>query len=380
MIRMNPLPPAQPSRFERFGLYYLELFGRRRTEPSAFEISDDELARRVERITAMGVLLSSLVGSVCVFPIVCVDVMLADASVWMHYGWVIAVLVVATVVEFYLLFYISLKAVHQVSELIHMPDFEHASLREGVFGVKNILARTALEIQDPELRILGIDPFKQISKQNLFVIGLLYKGKIVVTNLLLKTGLRAAVGNHLLGIPILYAAIPVEIFWNSVVIRKVIHEARLRLFGYALAHKIADTVSQEGYLAALSPLAKKGCLRAIGNAVVMTQNYHPNMVILLLRFQELLGIEEEDRFDDWPVFLETLREVNESERNFLLDLLTVAAAFDGKLSGIERAHLKEAYQEDAGLYMQRLVDLTTHLKHGRLNAALALCRLDFVKG
>lgn len=160
----------------------------------------------------------------------------------------------------------------------------------------------------------------------------------------------------------------------------MIHEARLRLFGYALANKIADTMQAEGYLALLSPMAKKGCLRAIGNAVVMTQNYHPNMVILLLRFRDLLQIEEEDRFDDWQLFLDTLKQVTEQERNFLLDLFTVAAAFDGKLSELEKDHLAEAYQKDFELYYKRLEKLTAHLSGGRLNAALALCRLDFIKG
>lgn len=377
---MNSPSVAKPSRFERFGLYYLDLFDRREKSELIIDLSDEELARQVGGISARGAFWSCLVGLVCVFPIIYVDLYFTSSSTLIRYGWLGMVTVVATAIEFYYLFYISLKAVHQVSKLINMQDAVACSHHDGIFGVKNILARTALEIPDPELKILGIDPFQRISKKNLFVLGLLYKGKIIVTNLLLKFGLRATVGNRLLGIPILYAAIPVEMFWNAMVIRKVIHEARLRLFGYVLAGRIADAVKADGYLPKLSPLAKKGCLRAIGNAVVMTQNYHPNMIILLLRFQELLEIGEPDQYDDWQLFLNTLREVSQPERNFLLDVLTVAAAFDGKLSPIEKEHLQEAYQEDSGLYMKRLVDLTNHLKHGRLNAALSICQLDFIKG
>lgn len=377
---MNPQPISKPSKFERFGLYHLNRFERTRTGENAFGMPDEELTRRVNRISAKGVFLSCMVGMVFVFPIVYVDVRFAKASAWVYYGWVIGVMVAATFIEFYYLFYISLKAVHKVSELIHLEHVMHESLEDGIFGVKNILARTALEINDPELKILGIDPFKRISKKNLLALGLLYKSKIIISNLVLKSVLRVVVGSTLFGIPILYVAIPVEMFWNGLVILKVIRESRLRLFGYALANKIADSVEADGYLQVLSPVAKKGCLRAIGNAVVMTQNYHPNMVILLLRFKNLLEIEEEDRYDDWEFFLETLREVSEQERNFLLDLLTVAAAFDGRLSAIEREHLREAYQQDAGLYFKRLTDLTSHLKHGRLNAALDLCQLDFIKG
>jgi hypothetical protein len=377
---MDPLPTARPSKFERFGLHLLSRFQRSNRTGDAFSLPDDELAGQVNRISTWGIALSCLVGLIFVFPMIYVDVLFEKDSPWVHYGWVVGVMAVGTIIEFYYIFLISLKAVHKVSELIHLEAVTHDSLENGIFGVRNILARTALEIPDPELRLLGIDPFKRISKKNLFVLGLLYKGKIIVTNLALKAILRLTVGSAFLGIPILYVAIPVEMFWNGMVILKVIREARLRLFGYALANRIADSVEKEGYLQVLSPAAKKGCLRAIGNAVVMTQNYHPNMVILLLRFQDLLQIHEEDRYDDWQPFLETLDEVSEEERNFLLDLLTVAAAFDGKLSAIEREHLNEAYQQDAGIYLQRLHALTDNLKDGRLNAALSLCRLDFIKG
>ena len=172
----------------------------------------------------------------------------------------------------------------------------------------------------------------------------------------------------------------VEAFWNGVVIVRVIKEARLRLFGFALANKIALETLNENDLQQLSPLAKVGCLRAIGNAVVMTKNYHPNMIILLFRFQQMLHITKENKYDDWHLFLETLNTVSEKERNFLLDLFTVSAAFDGKLSDLEEENLKTVYGKDYGIYHPRLVKLTACLKEGKLNEALSLCKLDFVVG
>ena len=371
---------AEPSRFEKFGLYYLDLFSRGQVDRHVFDSTDGEISRKVAAITARGIILSSVVGVIFVYPIVLADLEIPNDPAWSHYFWVGIVTIVATLFEFYFLFYISLRAVHQVSRLVHLKEHHHESLCGGLLAVRNLLARAALEIQDPELRILGIDPFKRISRKNLIAIGLLYKGKIIASNLLFKAVLRYAVGSHVFGISILYIAIPVEIFWNSVVIRKVIHEARLRVFGYALAGRIADAVKHDGYLEKLSHTARNGCLRAIGNAVVMTQNYHPNMVVLLLRFQEMLEIREGDRFDDWESFLETLKSIPPPERYFLLDLLTVAAAFDGRLSKLEHAHLSEAYLEDRAIYMERLRALTRHLKHGQLNAAYKLCQLDCVRG
>lgn len=129
-----------------------------------------------------------------------------------------------------------------------------------------------------------------------------------------------------------------------------------------------------------SPLAKVGCLRAILNAVVMTKNYHPNMIILLFRFQQMLHITKENKYADLSLFLETLNTVLEKERNFLLDLFTVSAAFDGKLSDMESGNLKTVYGKDYGIYQSRLVKLTACLNETKLNEALSLCKLDFVLG
>jgi len=374
------VPKAKPSRLERFGLFYLDLFKRLDTNHSVFDLTDAQITKRTKRITWKGIILSSIVGIVCVFPTVWVDVYFENKPWYVHYGWVTVVTILSIVIEFYLLFIIALKAVYQVSKIINIHATEDELVENELFSVKNILARAALELPDPELKILGIDPFKRVNKKNLLVLGLLYKAKILLTNLVSKYALRLISDKTIFGVSILYEALFVEAFWNGVVIVRVIKEARLRLFGFALANKIALETLNENDLQQLSPLAKVGCLRAIGNAVVMTKNYHPNMIILLFRFQQMLHITKENKYDDWNLFLETLNTVSEKERNFLLDLFTVSAAFDGKLSDLEEENLKTVYGKDYGIYHPRLVKLTACLKEGKLNEALSLCKLDFVVG
>jgi hypothetical protein len=379
-MQNNIVVEHKVSWLEKFGLYYLDFFKQRDKTHSAFDFSDIQLANRVKKITRKGILLSCLIGIACVFPTVWVDVHFAEKPWYIHYGWVVSVTLVSIIIEFYILFLIALKAVYEVSDVINLKATQNEFIENKLFGIKNILARTALEVPDPELKILGIDPFKRISKKNLFVLGLLYKAKIIVTNFILKYALLFLVGKTIFGISILYEAILVECFWNSVVIKRVILEARLRLFGFVLANKIVDDAKKENVLQQLSTAAKQGIVRAIGNAVVMTQNYHPNMIILLLRFQQELQIEKENKFDDWNLFLQTLDTVPEKEKYFLLDLFTVSAAFDGKISQLEEENLKAAYKDTYTLYYPRIIKLTEHLKLGKLNAALSLCKLDFEKG
>ena len=160
--------------------------------------------------------------------------------------------------------------------------------------------------------------------------------------------------------------------------KKLIYQARLRLFGFALTSQIATKVINDKLVKHFSPLAKTGCLRAIANAIVLAKNYHPNMIILLLRFQEIMQLTGEDKYDDWEMFLDTLKKVNAKERYFLLDLFTVAASFDGKLAELKGENLRTVYENDHDQYYPRLVQLTQYIKDGQLNAALALCKLDLV--
>ena len=120
-------------------------------------------------------------------------------------------------------------------------------------------------------------------------------------------------------------------------------------------------------------------MRAIGNAVVLARNYHPNIIILVLRFQHLLHLNKDHRYDDWGLFLQALREASPEERIFLLNLFTLAVAFDGRIT-VSEVNLKEAYGAAYEEYRPRLRKLTAALHKGRLNEAAALSKLGFTAG
>ncbi|HEV3324810.1 MAG TPA: hypothetical protein VG052_04375 [Puia sp.] len=369
----------QPALLERFGVYYLDLFRKKDLTHRAFDLSDAELSAAVRRISGKGILLSALIGLVCVWPTIFVSVAgwWQQDSWWVHYAWLGAVNGVCILVEFYLLFLIALHAVHEVSELINIRSHDADFLKSGPFSITHILSRAALEIRDPEWHILGIDPFKRVSKMDLLVLGLLYKCKIILTNFAARWILLHTVGPTIGGVSINYIALPVECFWNSAVLLRVVREARLRLFGFALCNELADRILRDRILDRLSPAARTSCMRAIGNAVVLARNYHPNMIVLALRFQHLLELHKDHRYDDWGLFLQALREVSPEERLFLLNLFTLAVAFDGRVSGAEQKNMKDAYGPDYDHYRPRLLQLTAALFAGRINEAAALSKLDF---
>ncbi len=376
------LKKAKKSAFEKFGLFYLEVFEKKNKKKYSehhFK-TDEQIKKKTNKILTKSILLTLIVSILTVTPLVYFDLALRDKPALVYWSWLVLLYVLFVAFEFYCLFLIALKLVHDLQNILKLNAYSTDLLSIPTFKIENILARTALELPDPELEVLGIDSFKNISKKNLFVITLLYKGKIVLTNFILKYLLLIFIGEKIFGVSILYSAVLVECFWNVLVIRKVLIDARLRLFGFKLSHEIMSQFKNANLKQQLSITAQKGCLRAIGNSIVMTKNYHPNMIFLLVHFQKELEVNEPDRFDDWALFIETLSQVTPEERFLLLDLFSVATAFDGSISSLENNQIKEVFGESFPEYIDRIKRLIDLLQTGHFYKALNECRLDFTEG
>jgi hypothetical protein len=370
------IPKLSQLTLENFGVYYLKTLQKNNKKSLPLPISDKELVGKVRWLTLRGIILSALVGCASAYVSVQTAVYFEGSSPWLYYGMLAFNTLLATGVEFYFLFIIALRSVNAIADLTNTKFTNDQFTEDGPFNIINILARAAMEIPDPPIKVLDIDPFKEISRSRLVIAGFVYKLKIFLSNILLRVILQRLAGKSFIRYSIPWVSLPITGIWNAYILYKVSREARLRIFGNLLASDIAKNMFNDALLTRLSPVARVGCLRAIANAVVLTQNYHPNMIILLMRFKDLLGIEEPDNFDDWDLFLQTLDSVNDEERYTILDILTIAAAFDGKISKLERKHLKEAYKEYSGIYFERLEKLTYMLRKGNLQEAIKLCEID----
>ncbi len=379
---------APPGFLEKIGVYYYrrlaEKAGLREGPRTRIEDlpSDDILEQEARQITTDNALIATSTHTVTTMVTVWVEVeyfeVLDSWNYWLLQGGVTLVMLA---LEFLTLFWTSLRSVHSLARLTGHDRVEGDPLLPGDDTVANILARAALEVPDPIVRYLGVDPLKYVSKARLLLIGLLYKAKVVLTSVAAKFLLRRALGRSSLRILAPWIAVPITAFWDAWVIYKVACEARLRLFGHRLAQYLASEILTPELFKRLSPLAREGAVRAVATTMVLTQNYHPNMLMLLVQISAAVDILEEGKdYDDWDEFRELLYQVSEEERYFLLDLVCIAAAFDGKLSRRERKLLPEAFGEHSQVYFERINDLKNKLINGQLHAAKELCKLDFRPG
>jgi hypothetical protein len=301
-----------------------------------------------------------------------------DAGAY-YSAWVILTLA-CTLVEFIALFWLSLLAVHRISAITGHRLEEDDPYLPGDDAVSNLLARAALELPDPIVRYLGVDPMKHISRSKLFLVGFLYKAKVILTTVAAMFILQRFGGKMASRVGLAWVSVPVTALWNAIVMYQVIKEARLRLYGHRLAYYLIEDVVTDEFASRLSPAAREGAIRAISTMMVMTQNYHPNMLILLYQFSRDLAVEDQSNYDDWDAFIALLGRVMSEERFFLLDLLCVAAAFDGKISKLQKQQLPQAFGEHTQLYMERIQRLQNYLISGQFHAAKAECQLDFLPG
>lgn len=376
-----------PGFLERTGVKYYRYLARKtgtaeiRNVPIDYLPPDETLQALASNITVFAATIAFAIGALTTFASIWVEWnyqgTMDTVPYYLLYGGVIAIMLV---IEMTVLFWLGLKTVYSLACLTGHNQAAEGSCLPGDDAVPNILARAALEVPDPVVHYLGIDPLKHLSKSKLFLVAFLYKAKVVLSSLAVKFVLIRLFGKGEARTAFSWVAIPITGIWDAFTLYKVAREARLRLFGNKLAEYIVTDMLTEALLEQLSPKAREGSIRVVATMMVLAQNYHPNMLILLLRLTETFKIREDLEYDSWEGLLELLKDVTPQERYFLLDLLSVSAAFDGHLSMLEKHHLPEAFQELTGVYMERTEKMRDCLLNGRLHAAKALCRLDFDPG
>jgi len=371
---------------ERLGVkYYRSLFKKANiNEIASFDIDDlppdETLQALVENITLFAAIIAFTIGVLTTIVSVWFELEYKDQlETVTYYLLYISVVITMLVIELSVLYWLGLKTVYSISCLTGHHRTIDGSL-PGDDSIANILSRAALEIPDPVVDYLGIDPLKHISKSKLLFVGLLYKAKVVFSGLVVKFILVRMFGKGGLRFDMVWVSVPVTGIWDAFTIYKVAREARLRLFGNRLAQYMVDSIMQPEIIDNLSPKTREGAIRAVANMMVLTQNYHPNMLVLLVKLSDTFEVKQGCDYDDWDEFLQLLEEVPDKERYFLLDLLCIAAAFDGQLSRLERYHLPQAFKEYTDVYMLRIEKLTHCLLTGQLHSAKLLCQLDFEPG
>jgi len=368
---------------EQIGLkYFLRLSNKLKSQKSIklTNISSDKILQTVSHnISIYTVIISFLVGALTTIPAVLFELSFKNSySLVEYYILLSLVTLVFLIIEVVTLYWLGMRTVYTISSLTGYEDSQEKKLPLE-YSVKNMMVRSALELEDPAVEYLGIDPQKYVSQKWLVVRALLYKAKIVLTSITMRFILRKIAMRYGLRVGFAWIAVPVTAVWDAVVMHRTIKDAKLRLFGYHLSQFISEEIITDTLLQTYSPSVKEGCIRAISSIMVLSKNYHPNSIILLIRLNQNLAITDAKEYDNLDDFLEYLRLATPKEQHLLRTLAGISAIFDAKLNRDEKMALKRIFAEKNEQYINFCIELKELLVSGQIHQASSLCEETIIR-
>lgn len=250
----------------------------------------------------------------------------------------------ASILEIAFLYWDGLRSVHKLAHVAGLelfPDDTHIEGHGERTAVAHAMARAALELPNPTAAVLGVDPRREASKLGLVLTSIFYKLKISVSNFLIKAILRRMLGRAFVRAWLPFVAVPITALWNGLVAWLVVREARIRAMGpSAVVEMVSNVLST--HPEPLSTDGQAAVLRAVASSIVRTRDLHPNLVALLTYAKRRVGDADTHALDDSRSFLAALRTLNAGEQTLVLEMLSVAAIIDGRVTPPEQRLLRDA--------------------------------------
>ncbi len=366
---------------ESIGVKYFQRISNRFKSESSIKFdnipSDSVLNIVSNNIMISSVVIAFLVGALTTIPAVLFQYFYSERFDTFYYYLILSLLTtVFLLIEVGVLYWISMRSIHTLAYLVGFKENDSSIPTQ--YDVKKIMVRSALELEDPVIEYLGIDPHKYVSKKWLLIRTILYKAKIVLSTLLLRVVLQKLALRFGLRMSFLWLTIPVTAIWDAIVMFRVIQDAKLRLFGYHLSRYIAEEIITDRFMDNCSPDMQEGAIRAISTVVILSKNYHPNSITLLLRLGKNLEVNEAKDYDDLEKFLEYLETTTPQEKHLLRTLSAMSAVFDGKINRGEKKALKRIFANEKR-YMDFAKELKELLVKGSIHQSAHLCEEMLLK-
>ncbi len=358
--------------FEKLGIKYFNHLYQKSKAPDYIQIdglpSDKLLHIVVKNILYNSIIIAFLIGALTSVPLVIIEIVYKNSLDFYHYHlYYFTAVFFMIVIELGVLYWVSFQAIYTLANLLGYKDIKEDITLPSEYQLNYLLVRSALELPDPVLEYLGTNPLKYISQKKLILFSILYKAKVVLTSAILRILLKKISIRFGLRLSFAWIIIPVTAFWDGYTMYKVIKDAKLRLFGYQLSLYIVNEILTEEFLQKFSFKLRITAIRAVATVMTMSEHYHPNNILLLIKLSHNFDIKDERDYDDWDEFLKDFSTLSKKEKDFILSLLVISASFDGKLSKKEKIFLPKVFENRSEDFFNMTQDIIRLLSEARLH-------------
>jgi len=228
----------------------------------------------------------------------------------------------------------SLKLVQSVNQELFKKDDTEKNFALTV-------SRAALEIPNPRLSEINIDPLKDSNKFRRIILILIYKAKASITKLFFKYIVQRAIGKTLSRAYFAVLAIPVVGFWNSYEAWRTIVEVKIRVLGPSTVTDILDFYKYQN----ISYKGQLQMIRAVTISIIVAEDLHPNLELL---YKGLVSSSEvnirNSNINNRELFIERFAELSEIEKKYALEIMEYSIMLTGRTNYRKKVFLKRAYQ------------------------------------
>ncbi len=244
--------------------------------------------------------------------------------------------------------------------------------------VADSLVRAAFELGNPTSPVMGVDPHsEQAGGLKIFLMVLLYKGKVVLTGLLMKAmfGLATPVGLSTYLKPWI-GTCGGTVLWDALIGGCIVLQAQIRGFGVFTSVELFNDVMDHHFKDAdeITFEGKIEMARCIGVAIVKNGSMYPTMELLLrhaIQYLKLRGkqcVQTPGVLDNQEELIAQMApggQLSDEERLVALSLHLLASILDGDM-GHTQMDLWEELCSSAGdlaeFYPDRVLYLTTRFR------------------
>ncbi len=339
------MKPTELNFMERYALAHLQSWSKRE-ESHVHRWSQDELLqiRRIERrkiaLAALtGVLSGAIIGGTEIGLRGWLD---QDAAGWgptlSYWSVFMGVSVVVSGVEILFLYWNVLRVAAALSSIAGL----RISDEEVDHVVATGLSRGALELPNPREPIYGIDPYMHVPRWKMIVYAVFYRLKVGVSSFILRVLARRVLARAALRFFVPLLAAPVFSIWNGVVTWWVLRDVRVRIAGPVAVQELTERIATDA--GELDEASRRRIVEVVGEAIIRSEDAHPNFVLLLGRLLQDLRVAPESIDVGWERNRAALGKMDRREQDIVITAAMGTSVLAGRPGKAHRAFLKELHE------------------------------------
>lgn len=320
-------------------------------DPYAYMLNKDE-SSKIYRVISRTLFWSGVLGALGVvilfctkyafpwlFPRTTIHLPLVDYSfkyniVFFLYGLVLAY------IELYLLYYINLKAIKRLIVICNYPHPSHPDFKEEI----SRLAMVGLEKSGKPGKEIGMNPYQGVPKFALTAYLLINFYKAALSNIIIRIVVTRIGGRTLGRVFVDMLGVPVFAFWNVLASRKILNEARIRIFSRPLTDRFVNGLYNEFHMNEEFIALIYDTLQYIS---IIKRNYNYTHYMFAKSMLNTFKIEPVGKHELPENYFVKLESISESAKRGVEKLILFGMIIDGKISTSERVMIRKA--KDVGV-------------------------------